>query len=60
MITELNVQIEELISNGAKDFEIAKVFKNYYKNYVSSIDTTLETTGGKDFLSNILNILINF
>jgi [protein-PII] uridylyltransferase len=46
---ELNIQIEELISQKANDFEISKVFKNYFKNYVSSIDTTLETTGGKDF-----------
>lgn len=49
MLTELNIQIEELISKGAKDFEIAKIFKTYYKNYLDSIDTTLETTGGKDF-----------
>ncbi|GGD38821.1 hypothetical protein GCM10012288_11060 [Malaciobacter pacificus] len=49
MITELNIQIEELIDSGAKDFEIAKVFKTYYRKYVDSIDTTLETTGGKDF-----------
>lgn len=46
---ELNLQIEELISNNASDFQISKVFKNYFKNYVKSIDTTLETTGGKDF-----------
>lgn len=45
----LNIQIEELISTNASDFEISKVFKNYYKNYLSSIDTTVETTGGKDF-----------
>jgi [protein-PII] uridylyltransferase len=48
-MTELNIEIEELISNNATDFQISKVFKNYYKNYVESIDTTLETTGGKDF-----------
>ena len=49
MISELNVQIEELISKNAKDFEISKVFRNYFKAYVNSIDTTVETTGGKDF-----------
>ncbi len=49
MISEINIQIEELISKNAKDFEISKVFKNYFKSYVNSIDTTLETTGGKDF-----------
>ena len=48
-MSELNIQIEELISNNATDFEISKVFKNYFKNYVNSIDTTFETTGGKDF-----------
>ena len=48
-MNSLNIQIEELISQNANDFEISKVFKNYYKNYVASIDTTLETTGGKDF-----------
>ena len=46
---ELNLQIEELISENATDFQISKVFKNYYKNYLQSIDTTVETTGGKDF-----------
>jgi len=48
-MSELNIQIEELISNNASDFEISKVFKTYFKNYVNSIDTTFETTGGKDF-----------
>ena len=48
-MSELNIQIEELISNNASDFEISKVLKNYFKEYVNSIDTTLETTGGKDF-----------
>ena len=46
---EITIQIEELISNNATDFEISKVFKTYYKNYLDSIDTTVETTGGKDF-----------
>ena len=48
-MTELNIQVEELISNNATDFQISKVFKTYYKNYLDSIDTTVETTGGKDF-----------
>ena len=46
---EITIQIEELISNNATDFEISNVFKTYYKNYLDSIDTTVETTGGKDF-----------
>ena len=49
MITDLNIQVEELISKNASDFEISKVFKSYFKNYINSIDTTFETTGGKDF-----------
>jgi [protein-PII] uridylyltransferase len=45
---EISIQIEELISNNATDFEISKIFKTYYKNYLDSINTTVETTGGKD------------
>jgi [protein-PII] uridylyltransferase len=48
-MTDINIQIEELISSNATDFQISKVFKTYYKNYLDSIDTTVETTGGKDF-----------
>ena len=48
-MNDLNLQVEELISNNASDFEISKVLKTYFKNYLNSIDTTLETTGGKDF-----------
>ena len=46
---DLNLQLEELISKNATDFQISKVFKTYYKDYLASIDTTVETTGGKDF-----------
>ena len=48
-MTDLNLQIEELISKNATDFQISKVIKTYYKDYLDSIDTTVETTGGKDF-----------
>lgn len=48
-MTELNIQVEELITKGAEDFEISKVFRTYFKSYVNSIDEVLETTGGKDF-----------
>ena len=48
-MTELNIEIEDLISKNAKDFEISKVIRKHYKNYVDSIDTTFESTGGKDF-----------
>ncbi len=48
-MTELNIKIEELISLNAPNFEISKVFRNYFKLYVNSIDIILETIGGKDF-----------
>ena len=55
---EISIQIEELISNNATDFEISKVFKTYYKNNLDSIDTTVETTGGKDFLNHKLVLIL--
>ncbi len=48
-MTELNIQVEELISNNAADFEVSKVFRKYFKSYLKSIDTAFETSGGKDF-----------
>lgn len=48
-MTELNILIEDLIEKKASDFEISKVFKTSIKEYLTSIDTTLETTGGKEF-----------
>lgn len=48
-MTKLNIQIEELISNSVTDFQISKIFKLYYKNYLDSIHTTVEATSGKDF-----------
>lgn len=49
MISELNLQVEELISQGAADFEISKVFKTAIKTYINSIDDTLDQLGGKEF-----------
>lgn len=46
---ELKLKIEDLISQEVTDYQISKVFKTYYKNYLNSIDTRVETTGGKDF-----------
>ncbi len=48
-MTELNIQIEDLIEKKASDFEISKLFKSSIKEYLASIDDTLETTGGKEF-----------
>lgn len=47
-ISQMNIEVEDLISKNANDFEISKVFKNYIKEYINSIDTTVNTTGGKD------------
>ena len=49
MINEMNLEVEELIEKNSDDFQISKVFKKYIKDYVSSIDTTIDTNGGKDF-----------
>lgn len=49
MINEMNLEVEELIEKKANDFEISKVFKKYIKEYVDSIDTTIDTNGGKEF-----------
>lgn len=49
MISNLNIEIEDLIQKKASDFEVSKVFKSYIQSYVNSIDTTINTTGGKDF-----------
>jgi [protein-PII] uridylyltransferase len=48
-MTELNIQIEDLIEKNASDFEISQVFKSSIKTYLNSIDETLKTTGGKEF-----------
>lgn len=48
MINEMNIEVEHLIDKGADDFEISKVFRTYIKNYINAIDTTVDTTGGKD------------
>ncbi len=47
-LNDMNIEVEDLIANNASDFEISKVFKIYIKKYINSIDTTVNTTGGKD------------
>ncbi len=49
MISQLNIEIEELISKGAADFEISKVFRTEIKNYINSIHERHEELGGKEF-----------
>jgi len=48
-MTELNIAIEELISQNSSDFEIAKLFKIYFKEYLTSLETIFNDTQGKDF-----------
>jgi [protein-PII] uridylyltransferase len=45
----MNIEVEALIEKDADDFQISKVFKKYIKEYVDSIDTNIDTNGGKDF-----------
>lgn len=48
-MTELNIKIEQLISDGAEDFSIAKVLKGSIKEYLNSLDNIFNDTQGKDF-----------
>jgi [protein-PII] uridylyltransferase len=48
-MTELNIQIEELIENKAEDFKIAKVIKNEIKSYLDSLEVIFDQSSGKDF-----------
>ncbi len=48
-MTNLNIQIEELISKDADDFEIAKVIRSYIKKYLNSLDEIFNQSSGKDF-----------
>lgn len=57
---DLKYQIEELISQGASDFEISKVIKTHIKTYLSSLDKIFEETQGKDFLVKHTKQLDNF
>ena len=46
----VKAQIEELLYNNAKDFEIAKVLKKDIKIYFNTLEETFSNSGGKDFL----------
>ena len=48
-MTKLNIEIEELISQNAPDFEIAKVIKKSIKEYLDSLNEIFNDTQGKDF-----------
>jgi [protein-PII] uridylyltransferase len=47
---DLSVQIEDLISSNAEDFEIAKVIKKAIKSYLGSLNEHFDENAGKDFL----------
>jgi len=49
-LEKVKAQIEELLYNDAKDFEIAKVLKKDIKNYFGNLEETFANSGGKDFL----------
>lgn len=48
-MTDLNIQVEDLIEKKANDFEISKVFKTHLKEYLNSIDAQFDENGGKEF-----------
>lgn len=48
-MTNLNIKIEELIENNAKDFAIAKVIKTEIQEYLNSLDEIYNLSSGKDF-----------
>ena len=48
-MTQLNLELEELISNNASDFEISKLLKTHIKEYLSSLNNIFNDTQGKDF-----------
>jgi [protein-PII] uridylyltransferase len=49
VLTNLNIKIEELLSQNADDFLIAKEIKYEIKTYLSSLDEIFNNSQGKDF-----------
>jgi [protein-PII] uridylyltransferase len=48
-MTSLNLKIEQLISDNASDFEIARAIKIDIKEYLASLDNIFNQSQGKDF-----------
>ncbi len=46
----LNLKIEELLSEKGSDFEVSSCIKNEIKSYINSLDTIFEKNQGKNFL----------
>ena len=59
-MTELNIQIEELISKNATDFKSQKYLKLTIKTILTQLIQQLKQLEEKIFSSNTQNILINF
>ena len=49
MSNQLQIEIEELYSQNADDFKIAKAIKKSIKEYLDSLDDIFDETSGKDF-----------
>ncbi len=48
-MSDLNIKIEELLTQNADDFQIAKVIKSDINEYLNSLDQIFQTNQGKDF-----------
>jgi len=47
---DITLQIEDLIEKKGSDFELSKLFKEYIKEYKTSLPALFEKNQGKDFL----------
>ncbi|MEA1956098.1 MAG: HD domain-containing protein [Campylobacterota bacterium] len=50
IILDIKLQIEDVIEKNGTDFEIAKLFKSFIKEYKLSLHKLFESSQGKDFL----------
>lgn len=48
-IVDINIQIEDLISQNAADFEISKLIRQNIKEYLGNLDLLFNECQGKDF-----------
>ncbi|MCW8837548.1 MAG: HD domain-containing protein [Thiovulaceae bacterium] len=47
---DIKLQIEDVIEQNGSDFELSKLFKEYIKEYKTSLPELFESNQGKDFL----------
>ena len=47
---DIKLQIEDIIDSNGSDFELSKLFKEYIKDYQTSLNELFESSQGKDFL----------